>query len=176
MAVINLKKGANLKLRLSILTSTFLLVGLFLLTTAEFGYSQENVSLGCCKTVTGTPACEGCGEGGLKCAIDGQLCPETSNFSLGEVCAESSIAGEAECYPPETPTGCCVDSANKCSDNTNFDSCTGQHWFEGAACSEVPQCSIASSPSRIIDWVILGAAFAVVVLLLMKFRRKRHGR
>ncbi|MGB2692530.1 MAG: hypothetical protein WBC96_08540 [Thermodesulfobacteriota bacterium] len=165
-----------MKLRLSILISAFLIVGLSFLAAPESALSQENVSLGCCKTVVGTPACEGCGEGGLKCAIDGQLCPETSNFSLGEVCAESSIAGEAECYAPEIPTGCCVDSANKCSDDTNFDSCTGQHWFEGAACSVVPACSIASSPSRLIDWVILGAAFAVVVLLLMKFRRKRHGR
>ncbi len=141
----------------------------------ESVFSQENISLGCCKTVVGTPACEGCGDGGLKCAIDGQLCPETSNFSLGEVCAESPIAGEAECYAPETPTGCCVESTDKCSDNTTIDSCTGQHWFEGSACSEVPQCSKASSPSRIIDWIILGAAFAVVAILLMKFRRKRHG-
>lgn len=164
-----------MKQRLTILTSAFLLVGLFFLTTAEFGYSQDNVSLGCCKTVEGTPACQGCGEGGLKCSIDGQLCPETSNFSLGEVCAQSPLAGEAECYPPEIPTGCCVESTDKCSDNTNFDSCTGQHWFEGSACSAVPTCVAASGSSGFIDWIILAAAFVVVIFLLMKFRRKRHG-
>lgn len=165
-----------MKLRLSILALAFLIVGLFLVAASESGLSQENVSLGCCKTVEGVPACEGCGDGGLKCAIDGRLCPETSNFSLGQVCAESSIAGEAECYDVETPTGCCVDSENQCSDNTNFDSCTGQHWFESAACSVVPGCSIVSSPSKLVDRIILAAAFVIVLYVLVRFRRKRHRR
>ena len=169
-----LKGETNLKLRLSILTSGFLIAGLFFLTTPEYGFSQENVSLGCCKTVVGTPACEGCGDGGLKCAIDGSLCPETSNFSLGQVCAESSVAGEAECYDVQTPTGCCVNSENKCSDDENFETCTGQRWFEGASCSSVPLCDPAKS-SKLIDWIILAAAIIIVLYILIKFRRKRHG-
>ena len=162
-------------IRKSIFLCALLITGMFFLATSDSGYSQENVSLGCCKTVVGTPACEGCGDTGLKCAIDGQLCPETSNFSLGEVCAQSPIAGEAECYPPEIPTGCCVESTDKCSDNTNFNSCAGQHWFEGTACSAIPQCGPTAKSSGFIDWAILAAAFVVVIFLLMKFRRRRHG-
>lgn len=164
-----------MKKRLSFTFSMFLLAGLFFLTTAQIGYSQNNVSLGCCKTVVGTPACEGCGDTGLKCAIDGQLCSETSNFTLGEVCAESPVAGEAECYAPEVQTGCCVESTDKCSDNINFDSCAGQHWFEGASCKDVPSCVADPDSTNFLAYVILGAVFAIIALLLMKFRRKRHG-
>lgn len=164
-----------MKKHLSTIISTILFTGLFLIPMAQFSHSQSNVSLGCCKTVEGTAACVGCGDGGLRCSVDGQLCPETSSFTLGEVCAESPVAGEAECYPPQVPTGCCVQSKQKCSDNTDIDSCTGQHWFEGASCSEVPACVAAPDTTNFLDYVILGAVFAIVAILLMKFRRKRHG-
>ena len=161
-------------IRKSIFLSALLIAGMFFLANSDSGYSQESVSLGCCKTVEGTPACEGCGDGGLKCAIDGSFCPETSNFSLGQVCAESPVAGQAECYDPQT-SGCCVTAQTQCSDDVNFNSCTGQHWFEGTACSAIPQCGPSAKSSGFIDWVILAAAFVVVIFLLMKFRRRRHG-
>ncbi len=161
-------------IRISIFLSALLIAGMFFLATSDSGYSQENISLGCCKTVVGTPACEGCGDTGLKCAMDGSFCPETSNFSLGQVCAESPVAGEAECYDAQT-SGCCVTAQTQCSDDVNFNSCTGQHWFEGTACSAIPQCGPSPKSSGFIDWVILAAAFVVVIFLLMKFRRRRHG-
>ena len=113
-----------IRFRLSI-TAAFLVVGFFFLALPECGFSQETLSLGCCKTVKGTPACVGCGDGGLKCAIDASLCSETNRFTLDQVCAESPIAGQAECYEVQTPAGCCMDSENKCESDVNIDTCSG---------------------------------------------------
>ncbi len=162
-----------MKLRLSILTSALLVAGLFFLTTAHLGYAQENLSLGCCISPENDGTCEGCG--GLKCSIDGSLCPETSNFTLGEVCAKSPIAGEAECYPVQT-SGCCVDSQNKCSDNVNFDTCGGQHWFEGSACSDVPECVASSKDSLSLLQILLIALVAVIVFSAIREYRRNKAR
>lgn len=166
------KGASNLKLRLPIYIVALLLTGLFFLATLESGYSQESVSLGCCKTVKGTPACVGCGENGANCAVDGSLCVETDSFTLGEVCIESPVAGEAECRPPESATGCCIDSEDKCTDEVSFDACTGQHWFEASACSTVAFCMPEQS-SNIIDRIILVLAFVIVIVLLVLFRKKK---
>jgi hypothetical protein len=164
-----------LRQHLSILTLASVLVAVCFLTTPHFSNAQDNVSLGCCKTVEGTPSCVGCGEEGLKCAIDGALCAETDSFSLGEICVDSEIAGEAECRVAESATGCCVISQDQCEDNVAFDSCSGQHWFDGTACASIPICLTSASSSGFIDIIILAAAFVIVIFLLMKFRRKRHG-
>jgi len=162
-----------LKLRLSILTSAFLIAGLFFLTTTHSGNTQENLSLGCCKTVVGAPACEGCGDGGLKCAIDGPLCPETSNFTLGQVCAASPIAGDAECYDAQT-SGCCVNSEDKCADDVNFDTCTGRHWFEGADCTEVPQCAASSKDSlSLLQFLLIALAIVIVFSAIREYRKNK---
>ncbi len=167
------KRGRpNLKYRLPIYIAALLLSGLFFLTTTQDGFSQESVSLGCCKTVKGTPACVGCGEEGANCAVDGSLCVETDSFTLDEICIESSVAGEAECRPPEG-SGCCVDSQDKCTDES-FDTCTGQHWFEGSACSTVAMCS-PTLPSYYTDKIIIVLAILIVLVLLVLFRRKRPG-
>lgn len=161
-----------MKLSITIYITALLLTGLFFLATLESGFSQETVSLGCCKTVKGTPACVGCGEGGANCAVDGSLCVETDSFTLDEVCIESSVAGEAECRPPKSATGCCIDSEDKCTDAVSFDMCSGQHWFEGSACLAVAQCS-ATQPSHITDKIIIVLAFVIVIVLLIMFRRKK---
>ncbi len=164
-----------MKLRLSILTSAFLIAGLFFLTTTHSGYTQENLSLGCCISPENEGTCEGCGDGGLKCAIDGSLCPETSNFTLGQVCAKSPIAGEAECYDVQT-SGCCVNSKDKCADDVNFDTCTGRHWFEGAACTEVPQCAASSKDSLSLLQLLLIALAIVIVFSAIREYRKNKSR
>lgn len=163
-----------MKLRL-LISTLILLIALLLFPALQKPVgAQESVSLGCCKTVEGTPSCVGCGEG-ANCAIDGSLCVETNSFSLGEYCIDSTVAEEAECRVAESKSGCCVVSEGQCSDNETVNTCTGQHWFEGAACSSVPACEPAASSSGFIDWIIIAAAFVIVILLLMKFRRKRHG-
>jgi len=158
--------------RASIITVFILVVGLLLLIP-DNGYCQGNESLGCCKTVEGTPACVGCGEGGLKCAIDGDLCAETDSFTLGEVCIDSELADEAECRVAESATGCCVQSQNQCSDGIAFESCGGQYWYDGAECSQIPECAPPAKSSDLIDWGILVAAIVIVMYLLVKFRRKK---
>lgn len=161
--------------RLSIFTSAFFLAAL-LLIPIQYSFSQDDISLGCCKTVKGNPSCVGCGEGDLKCAIDGSLCVETNSFTLDEMCIDSQIAEEAECRPAEGKSGCCVVSEDQCTNNVVFESCKGQHWFEGAECTSVPACSPPVATSGFVDWIILAGAFVIVLLLLIKFRRKRHGR
>jgi hypothetical protein len=91
--------------RASIITIFILVIGLLLLIPDK-GYCQGNESLGCCKTVEGTPACVGCGEWGLKCAIDGDLCAETDSFTLGEVCIDSELADEAGLPNPLQAAAC----------------------------------------------------------------------
>ena len=159
------------RFRFSYFAVTLLIFGIFFLTTAN---AQESISLGCCKTVTGTPACVGCGDGGLNCAIDGSLCVETNFFELGLVCAESSIAGEAICEAAQT-NGCCVTSKGDCADDVSFDSCQGQHWFEDASCSVVPMCSPAEPSNGHLDRNIIIIVVLVVILALVLYRIKRPG-
>lgn len=165
-----------MKLRLSILTSVFLITLLFFPALQRSVVAQDTVSLGCCKTVEGTPSCVGCGDGGANCAIDGSLCVETNSFTLGEYCIDSTVAEQAECRVAESKSGCCVVSEGQCSDDESFNTCAGHHWFEGTECSSVPPCASPVASSGFIDWIILAGAFVVVIFLLMKFRRKRHGR
>lgn len=160
------------RFRFSYFTVTLLIIGIFFLTTANYSQSQESISLGCCKTVKGTPACVGCGDGGLKCAIDGSLCVETNLFELNLVCAESSTAGEAICQAAQT-NGCCVTSQGDCSGDVSFESCQGQHWFETASCSAVPMCSPAEPSSGHLDRNIIIIVGLVVILALILYRIKR---
>lgn len=154
------------------LIAAFLGLSMFLIIPLN-GNSQENVSLGCCKTAKGTPACVGCGEWGLKCAIEASLCDEYNSFSLGEYCIDSEIAGEAECRAAETQKGCCLTSQNQCADNVAFNSCGGVKWYDGTACSEVAECVPPAKTSGVVDWAILAAALVIVLFLLVKFRKKK---
>lgn len=160
------------RFRFSYFVVTLVVLGLFSLTIASDSQSQENISLGCCKTVKGTPACVGCGDGDLSCAIDGSLCVETNFFELSTVCAYSSTAGEAICQTPQS-NGCCVISQGNCSEDVSFDSCQGQHWFDAASCSAVPMCSAAEPSSGHYDRNIIMIVVLVVVLALVLFRLKR---
>ena len=159
-----------MKLRLPIYIAILLMTGLFFLASHTF--AQENVSLGCCKTVKGKPECVGCGDGGANCAVDGSLCVETNSFTLDQICIESELAGQAECRPPKGE-GCCVDAQNTCSDNVAFDACSGQHWFESTECSAVSMCEPDDS-SSFTDRIIIILAIAIVIVLLILFRRKKH--
>ncbi|MEM7008852.1 MAG: hypothetical protein AAF462_06920 [Thermodesulfobacteriota bacterium] len=142
-----------------------------LLVFSSTGYSQESISLGCCKTVKGTPECVGCGDGEANCAVDGSLCVETNSFTLSQICINSSLAGEAECRPAQG-NGCCVEAEAKCSDDVTIDSCSGQHWFEGSSCSDVPSCTPQDS-SDFLDTIIIILAVLIVIVLLVLFRRKK---
>ncbi len=158
-----------MKLKLPISFALILICGLFILTTES--HAQENVSLGCCKTVEGTPKCVGCGEGGSNCAVDGSLCVETNQFDLGQICIQSTLASQAECRPPEG-NGCCVEEVDKCTDNVSFNACKGQHWFEASACSSVAMCTPAA-PTALTDKIVIVLAILIVIALLVFFRRKR---
>jgi len=158
----------------SIILVSLFIAGISIFTPQYEAYSQDDVRLGCCKTVEGTPSCIGCGEVGFKCAIDGALCDETDSFTLGEICIQSSIAEEAECHVAESATGCCALSQDICNDDIAFESCGGQHWFDGMACASVPICLSSASSSGFVDWIFLAGAFVVVIILLIKFRSKRH--
>jgi len=161
------------KFRFSYFAVTLLIFGLLFLTTANDSQSQDSISLGCCKTVSGTPTCVGCGDGGLKCAIDGSLCVETNFFELDIVCAESSIAGEAICQDAQT-NGCCVISQGDCADDVSFDSCQGQHWFEVASCSAVPMCAQPEQQSSShLDRNILIIVILIVILALIMYRVRK---
>ena len=105
-----------MRLRLSIFAAVFLIVGLISISVPEYGYSQENISLGCCISPENGGTCEGCFEGGSGCAIDGSLCPETSDFTLDEVCSVSSVAG-AICQAVQSSAGCCINSENTCEND-----------------------------------------------------------
>ncbi len=161
-----------LRLRFSYFAATVLIIGFLFLTITKDALSQESISLGCCKTVTGTPACVGCGDGGLKCAIDSSLCVETNFFTLNEVCAESSIAEEAICQAAQT-TGCCVTSQDNCADDVSLDSCTGQKWFEDAACSVIPLCAQAEQPATHVDRTIIIIVILVVIVAYTLYRRRK---
>ena len=156
----------------SFFTATFLIIGFLFLTINKDALSQESISLGCCKTVVGTPACVGCGDGGLKCAIDSSLCVETDFFQLAAVCAQSSIAEEAICEAAQN-TGCCVTSQDNCADDVSFDSCTGQHWFQDAACSAVPQCAPPEQSSTHIDRNIIILAILIIIVAFILYRRRK---
>ncbi len=158
-----------MKLRIPIYIAIFLITGLFLLASGS--YAQDNVSLGCCKTVKGKPECVGCGDGEANCAVDGSLCVETNSFTLSEICINSELAGQAECRPAEG-SGCCVDSENSCSDDVQFDACSGQHWFEATSCSAVVMC-MPDKAANITDKIIIVLAIAIVIVLLILFRRKK---
>lgn len=160
------------RFQLSYFAVTLLIFGFLFFNTATDSESQETISLGCCKTVKGTPACVGCGDGDLNCAIDGSLCVETNFFELSTVCAYSSTAGEAICQTPQS-NGCCVTSQGNCADSVSFDSCQGQHWFEAASCSSVPMCSAAEPSSGHYDRNIIMIVVLVVVLALVFFRIRR---
>ena len=157
--------------RITYLAAIFL-IGLLFLTVPKVSLSQETMSLGCCKTVKGTPACVGCGDGGLSCAIDGALCVETDLFELNLVCAESSIAGEAICQEAQA-SGCCVTAEANCADNISFDSCKGQHWFDGVSCSSVAMCAPVEPSSDHLVRNIVMIAILVVIVAFILFRRLR---
>ena len=163
-----------LRIVISIIFISLLTTGITIITPQNVAFSQDDISLGCCKTAKGTPECVGCGEGGLKCAVDGSLCDEYHSFELGEVCVFSELASEAECRDAESETGCCVTGRNECSDGVAFDSCQGKHWFDGAECSQIPECAPAKKSAGYIDWIILVAAFVIVIALLLKFRSGRR--
>lgn len=159
--------------RFSYVSVALLICGLFFLATAKDSQSQDNISLGCCKTVKGTPACVGCGDGDLNCAIDGSLCVETNFFELNVVCAQSSVAEEAICREAQS-NGCCAVSQGECTDDVSFDSCQGQHWFETATCSAVAMCSLAGPSSAHLDRNII--IVVVIVILALIFYRIRKPR
>ena len=158
-----------MKPTLAIYLAVLLISGLFFLASGV--YAQDNVSLGCCKTVKGKPTCVGCGDGVANCAVDGSLCVETNSFTLSEICIDSELAGQAECRPAEG-NGCCVDAENSCSDDVAFDSCSGQHWFEATQCSAVVMC-MPDKPANITDRIITVLAILIVIVLLILFRRKK---
>ena len=158
-----------MRLKSAFYIAIFLITGLLFLATTS--YAQENVSLGCCKTVKGKPECVGCGDGEANCAVDGSLCVETNSFTLNQICINSEIAGEAECRPHQGE-GCCVVSENTCSDNVAFDACSGQHWFEATECSAVAMCEPDDS-SSFTDRIIIVLAILIVIVLLILFRRKK---
>ena len=162
-------------LRISIITTVFILVGFFFLVTTESGFSQESLSLGCCKTEEVGGVCKGCGEDGGKCSVDGSLCPETSTFVLGEVCVQSSGSG-ALCKQVETPTGCCINSENACESDVNFDTCTGQYWYEAASCVDVPQCASPSKDSLSLLQLLLIALAVVIIFSGIREYRKSKSR
>ncbi len=158
-----------MKLKFPISFALILICGLFILTTES--HAQQNVGLGCCKTVEGTPKCVGCGEGGSNCAVDGSLCVETNSFSLDQICIQSTLADQAECRPPQGE-GCCVEQVDNCTDNVSFNDCKGKHWFEASACSAVALCTPAP-PSALTDKIIIVLAIIIVIVLLALFRRRK---
>jgi hypothetical protein len=153
----------------------FLFIGLFLLAAPESGFSQENISLGCCKTEEVGGVCKGCEEDGQRCSVDGSLCPETSTFILGEVCVQNSSSGSgALCRQVETPVGCCINSKNTCESDVNFDTCTGQYWYEAASCSDVPQCAAPSKDSlSLIQWLLIALVIVIIFSAIREYRKNK---
>ena len=161
-----------MRLRLSIFAAVFLIVGLISISVPEYGYSQENISLGCCISPENGGTCEGCLEGGSGCAIDGSLCPETSDFTLDEVCSVSSVAG-AICQAAQSSAGCCINSENTCENDVDFTACSGQHWFEGAACSDVPQCSASKDSLSLMQFLLIALALVIVFSAIREYRKNK---
>jgi len=155
--------------KFSLFVATFLVIGFFFLALPEKGYSQRN-DLGCCETSETT--CTGCGS--LNCAIRINDCDGGFGFASGQVCMGGGL-----CIEDASGLGCCVISEGNCIDGPGFEECDldfeSLAWFQGAQCSEVPECevNVVSAVPTLSEWGLIAMVAVLGIVGFLVIRRRK---
>ena len=131
---------------------------------------------GCCTTADGGGQCVGCPEGGT-CLSTGDFCESEGGFFEKGAC--SVVDGSASCGGAVAGTGCCVIEPGSCVSDISGDSCFSGEFSEveifvaGAACSEVPQCTITRNIPTMSNWGLIALAAVFVLAGIWAITRKK---